>query len=111
MILYHRTYCEPARRIILEEGFRDGTGTYLTHLTQQTWSGVWLSDEPLDENEGARGDTLLEVHTDLSESELSTYEWAEEGKGYREFLVPASIVNSRSRIQIAEDDGHSESLE
>ena len=58
MILYHRTYYERARRI-LEGGLRDGTGTY---MTQQTWSGVWLSDEPLDENEGAR-ETLCWKYT------------------------------------------------
>jgi len=28
-------------------------------LTEQEWTGVWLSDVPLDENEGAHGDTVL----------------------------------------------------
>jgi hypothetical protein len=107
VILYHRTYRDRARSI-LEGGFRDGSGTY---LTQDTFSGVWLSDEPLDINEGAPGDILLEVCTDLSESELLAYEWIEEGQGFREFLVPASIVNSRSRIRIAEDDGDLEGAE
>ena len=101
MILYHRTYRERAR-IILEEGFRDASGTY---LTRETFSGVWVSNEPLDSNDGAQGDTLLEVNTDLSESELSRYEWVEEGKRFREFLIPASILNSRSKLRIAEDDG------
>jgi hypothetical protein len=85
MKVYHRTNAADA---ILKQGFRDGRGTY---LTQHVWKGVWLSDEPLDSNEGAFGDKLLVI--DIPESELVQWEWVEEGKGYREFLVPASIVN------------------
>ena len=55
MILYHRTYPEPAQKI-LENGFRDGEGNY--GMTRK-WCGVWLSNEPPDENDGAHGDILL----------------------------------------------------
>ena len=49
MKLYHRTDVLAARAI-LRAGFRDGRGTY---LTRHVFTGVWLSDRPLDENEGA----------------------------------------------------------
>jgi hypothetical protein len=89
--LYHRTDQEAAAQI-LKYGFRDGKGTY---MTKQEHSGVWLSNVPLDENEGAFGDVLLEL--DLPDEKLTPYEWIEEGKPYREFLVPAgSLPNSKS---------------
>lgn len=102
---YHRTY-HP--RSILTEGFRDGSGTY---LTANTYTGVWLSDVVLDCNDGANGHAVLAVDLD---DEISKYEWADEtlavdpitgepildadgrqvtGMGYREWLVPATIVN------------------
>jgi hypothetical protein len=89
LLLYHRTRAATAANI-LAEGFRDGTGKY---LTDQQWSGVWLSNEPLDENEGAVGDTLLEVKLRGTWEVLSAYEWIEEGKGYREWLIPAAKLN------------------
>jgi len=96
MILYRRTNSEN----ISQEGFRDGTGNY---LTMNTYSGVWLSNVPLDENDGAVGDILLEVTTDMTESEIAQYEWIEKAKGYREFLVPAAEINSRMKARIIED--------
>jgi hypothetical protein len=101
MKLYHATSLKAAESI-LKEGFRDGTGTY---LTQQAWSGVGLSDVPLDESVITKcGETLLEVDIELSELELSEYDWPEEGKPYREFLIPASVVNSRGRIRVVENE-------
>jgi hypothetical protein len=55
MILYHRTTPEAAEAI-LKDGFRNATSKY---LTDQRWSGVWLSSKPLDVNEGTSGDVLL----------------------------------------------------
>jgi hypothetical protein len=53
--LYHRTTATAAKAI-RAKGFRDGVGTYgMTQL----FRGVWLSNEPLTINEGAKGDTLL----------------------------------------------------
>jgi len=85
MLLYHRSSDADA---ILAEGFKNGTGFC---LTDRVWSGVWLSDIPLDANEGAKGDTLLSV--EIPEDDVLFYEWVEEGKPYREFLVPADLVN------------------
>ena len=85
MLLYHRSSDADA---ILTEGFKDGAGYY---RIDRLWSGLWLSDRPLDVNEGAGGDTLLSV--EIPEGDVLFYEWVEEGKPYREFLVPADLVN------------------
>ena len=58
------------------------------------WKGVWVSNLPLDPDEGAEGDALLEIR--IPESEVTPFEWAEEKKPYREFLVPAHVLNERA---------------
>jgi len=88
MIFYHSTTRENAARI-LRDGFCDRTDYY---LTSQLHTGVWLSDMPLDENEGASSEERLCL--ELDEARVTPFEWIEEGKGYREFLVPAAIVNT-----------------
>ena len=99
MQLFHTTYAADA---ILTEGFRDGLGTY---LTDQIYYGVWLADRTVDANEGADGDTVLVL--DIPEEVIAPYEWVAEWPepdpsipaeviarlAYREFLVPAEIVN------------------
>jgi hypothetical protein len=85
MKVYHRTFHSAA---ILKEGFRDATGTY---LTTNEFTGVWVSDCALDINEGADGDVLLTLNIPVDVFEQ--YEWIEEGKGYREALIPAAILN------------------
>jgi hypothetical protein len=81
MRVYYRTFHPQA---IIREGFKDGEGTEL-------WSGVRVSDVPLDDKEGAKGDALLTL--EVPEAELTPYEWVEEGKLYREFLCPADLLN------------------
>jgi hypothetical protein len=85
MLVYHRTYSPEA---IVESGFRDGKRSYLTSSTHR---GVWVADRALDVNEGAMGDVILVV--DVPADVLEPFEWAEEGKPYREFLVPADVLN------------------
>ena len=87
MKLFHRT---DAARAIAANGFRDGRGTYLTSPPTEH-QGVWLSNIPLDANEGAIGDTLFMV--DIPEDVIAEYEWIDGYSPYREFLVPAAIVN------------------
>jgi hypothetical protein len=100
MRFYHRTTKKNAEAI-LASGFRDGVGNY---LAQHIWSGVWLSDVPLDVNEGADGDTLLEVTVDLGKDVLDGYEWVEEGKGYREWLVPADVLNPKMTVRLVSEE-------
>ena len=91
MKLYHATTAETAKAILCEQ-FKNGTGSY---LTDSNHTGVWVSDCPLGTNEGAKGNVVLEVTLDVQESELAEYEWIEEGKPYREWLIPEDMLNSR----------------
>lgn len=95
---FHRTTAARARAI-LRGGFKDSVGQFLADTEH---AGVWLSDRPLDENEGARGDALLvvEIAADLVER----YEWIEHGKPYREFLVPAAMLNEHGTVAPADDE-------
>jgi hypothetical protein len=99
MIVYHSTTAETAKKII-EHGFRDGRGRF---LTASEWVGVWVSDRPLDQNEGAKGDTVLKVNLAVSEAEIAQYEWVQEGSSYREWLMPAELLNS-GEVRLATDD-------
>jgi hypothetical protein len=85
MKLYHNTF---ASEEILSEGFKDGEGRY---LTTETFRGVFLSNTPLDINEGADGDTLLSI--EIPEEVIAEFEWIEDGKPYREWCIPAKTVN------------------
>jgi hypothetical protein len=85
MRAYHRTANAQA---ILADGFRDGEGTY---LTDRLWRGVWVSASPFAANEGVTGTDLLAV--DMPDAVFERYEWVEEGKPYREALIPAVVIN------------------
>jgi hypothetical protein len=90
MILYHVTSSESAAAI-KRDGFRDTGGSFMTESEHRgvEHHGVWLSDRPLDANEG----TVIAVDLPLSMAALDQYEWKEEGKGYREWLIPAAVIN------------------
>jgi hypothetical protein len=98
--LYHRTRRENADKIIAS-GFIDGRGNYL--VAGCDFTGVWVSNVPLDSNEGAEGDTLLEVLLAVPLARINDYEWIEEGKGYREWLVPAALLNSICKVRIIDE--------
>ena len=91
MRLYHVT---DASAEIEREGFRDAEGTY---LTPNVYRGVWLADIQLDE----WGDSVFAI--DIPEDEIVPYEWVEDGKPYREFLVPANTVNRFPRELLRPD--------
>ncbi len=93
-VFYHRTTAEAAAAI-LANGFRDGAGTY--GVSRET-EGVWLSDVPLDVNEGAEGDVLLAIETP-DPGPLAAYEWIEEKKPYREWQVPAAWLNAHGSVR------------
>jgi hypothetical protein len=83
--LYHVTSEEVARKII-KDGFRDGD------KSQPLPAGVWLSNQPLDGNEGAYGDTILIVQFRVPLRRLSEFEIIEEGKYYREWVMAAAFI-------------------
>jgi len=61
-------------------------------MTLREHTGVWVSDCPLDVNEGAEGDVVLTLNVPIDVFER--YEWIEEGKPYREALIPAAVLNA-----------------
>ena len=87
MRLFHITATANAEAI-LKEGFRDGTGHY---LTDQEWTGVWVSTEPFD---GYDADTKTLFTIEIPEDVISEFEWVQPGMRLREFLVPAALLNS-----------------
>jgi hypothetical protein len=97
MIFYHTTDAADA---ILRDGFRDATGSYM--FATLVLTGVWLADSPLDVNEGCKGDQTLRVEfpddVDLDEFELI------QDIGYREWCVPAALINDRAIVTRVSDD-------
>jgi hypothetical protein len=80
MIFYHSTD-EAAATAILTEGFRDARGKYgfLFDDPEFELVGVWVSDQPVDQNEGAKGDIVLSINLDATKSELADHEIEEMG--------------------------------
>jgi len=97
--LYHRTSRINAEAIIAN-GFRDGEGRYLTDSRHR---GVWLSDRPLDANEGALGDTIIAVDFD-DPGTIAEFEWIEDERPYREWLVPADRINGIASMRVIPED-------
>jgi hypothetical protein len=95
MIFYHRT---DAAEAILREGFRDAEGSYM--LIGTTLRGVFVSDKPLDSNEGAIGDQLLKIALPDDCCDLSYYELVEEEKPYREWCLPADVINRFGSVRL-----------
>jgi len=106
-LLMHYWHYTAAAEATLSEGFKDHTGLY---LTPETFTGVWASNVPLDEGtfggvypSSTSGEEpchlVVECDTDLSE-------WA---KTYREFLVPAEVLNQvpvRRATEAELDEGY-----
>lgn len=95
MLVYHRTDHAEA---IMREGFRDGS--YMLSIGEQR--GVFVSaDSPLDENEGACGDTVLVI--EVPERLFVDYEWVQD-IGYREAMIPAAKLNACPRRALTADE-------
>jgi hypothetical protein len=103
MRVYHRTD-HAALAAILRDGFRDGSMMFGPPVGEQ--EGVFVSAYwPLDASEGAYGDAVLEL--DVPEELFAEYEHVEEGKTYREAMVPADELNQRlstARVLTAEEE-------
>lgn len=101
IILYHATSPE-ASALIKEHGFRDGEGGY--GMVGEWFTGVFLSDLPLGSDEGTYGSTTFRVALDLPESAVAEYEWIQEESPYREWCIPAAIINEHGRVELLSDD-------
>ena len=101
VVLFHRT-TEDAAAKILAGGFRDAKGNY---MTTKRWRGVWFSNVPLSCNEGAKGDVLLRVRFACHDARLWRWEWIEEDKPYREWLIPVRALERYiASIEVADED-------
>ena len=92
--LFHRTTAKNAKAI-LAKGFTDATGSF---GTMDRYTGVLLTSQPVDID--TIDITLIEVELDLDEDALAAYERPEKGKSYREWLVPAVLVNAHMNLRI-----------
>lgn len=99
MILWHRTTTTNALSI-LKHGFIDSRGNY---MTDREFSGVWVSDRPLDCNDGAWGDALLRIEMPFTDADFADLEWIEENKNYREWLLPASYLNANALLTLEQN--------
>jgi len=85
--VHHRTEHADA---ILEGGFRDGT--YLLPPPVGELRGVFVSaDWPVDDNEGAHGEIVLEV--DIPDDLWREHEWVEEDGTWRQAMISAGELN------------------
>ncbi|MFG1931319.1 hypothetical protein ACGFK1_11760 [Mycobacterium sp. NPDC048908] len=98
MICYHTT---DAADDIIRDGFRDAAGSY--GFANSELTGVWLGDSPMDSNEGATGDQVLRVEFGDG-VDTSDFEVIEEHKPYREWCVPAAIINAHATVTRMSDD-------
>jgi len=99
MKVYHVTSAESADAV-RAHGFVDTTGTY---FTANEYTGVWVSNSPLDINDmGGAYDVCFEI--EVPEDSISQFEWVEELKSYREWLVPAEILNQCPRRVLSQDE-------
>ncbi|HEY2781086.1 MAG TPA: hypothetical protein VGI90_09920 [Steroidobacteraceae bacterium] len=94
MIVYHVTHPSAADAIDTE-GFRDGSGTY---MTSTQLSGVFVSDVPLVIESGLEDPVVFAI--DLAEIHLVGCGLLEEGKNYREWIVPAARINAAGRRRV-----------
>lgn len=100
MTLYHTTTKEAAAAI-LQDGFRDATGSYM--FVGITLTGVFVADYPANDNDGARGDQVLEI-TVPGDFDLAGFAIEEEGCPVWEWLIPAKILNGWAVRLLDEDE-------
>jgi transposase InsO family protein len=90
LTVFHRTTKDAAARI-LQGGFRDITSRY---LTDREWSGVWVSDRPLDNSEDRRNLVWINVTTN------PTAEWIARQltEAFPWNAAPRHLVRDRDQI-------------
>jgi hypothetical protein len=100
MIYYHVTDAADA---ILREGFRDATGSYM--FENLVLTGVWIADQPLDANEGARGNQVLHIAFD-DDFNLDYHEIVEleHMSTFREWCVPAALINTHAAVTLLSEE-------
>jgi hypothetical protein len=97
---YHLTRAKHAASI-REHRFRDSTHTF---MTTKEHTGVWVSDRPVWELANFEFEEAAILHAEIDESLLAPYEWIEDGKTYREWLVPAAVLNAHIWRQLTDEE-------
>jgi hypothetical protein len=95
MRLYHPTLHAES---IMRDGFGERSGTY---LTQSDHSGVWVFDSPVDRRTGG-GDDAVVLMLEIPEAVVLPFETPSHF-AYRQFLVPAALLNLYGPPEISED--------
>jgi hypothetical protein len=109
MQLFHRTTVSEAAGI-MKGGFQDEKWSFGTDDPVEARLkvlGVWLTDKPLPWDDGPPGAATLEVTLDLPESQINAFEIKGVLDDARLFVVPANLVNPRSRMRIGGVDQRS----
>lgn len=102
MRLYHPTLHAAD---ILRDGFGEDSGTYLTETDH---SGVWLFDRPVDKRMGG-GDAAVMLELEVPEAVALPFE-SNVNLPYRQFLMPAGILNLYGPPSLSQDEGALESV-
>ena len=87
MRLYH---VSDQAEAILQGGFVDGTGFYRSGKLHR---GVWLFDRPIEEERPYSGPPERTVVIEVPDDVALRHEWLQEDTPYRNFLIPAQILN------------------
>jgi len=94
--LYHVTTAENAEAI-LRDGFPEIDSFF---GAADALVGVWLSDRPLNSSDGALGDAILAVAFNIEPGELSFYELVDNGRSFRQWCLPASLIRRHGKVSI-----------
>jgi hypothetical protein len=96
VILYHAVRDQATAETIFAQGFRDARGY---DSADRWWRGVWLFDLPLlDTGRGRVGAALL-IRVDVPQGIADAYESVQQHAIYREWLIPADILNQYPRVR------------
>ncbi len=99
LVLWHRT---PAAKEILADGWKDGgsDGMRSAMAKPELGAGVYVSNRPLDSDEGTKGKELLRVLLAATEEAIAEFEIIEEGKPYREWCLSAALLNQNATTEL-----------
>jgi len=82
-------------------GFRGPPGRY---LTDSLHNGVRVSDRPLLAESEIESEPTVCFEIAVPDKVLLSREWTEPRKGYREFLVPAAVLNRFRRRKLSDEE-------
>jgi hypothetical protein len=91
---FHRTR---AQADIARNGFRDNVDVY---MSGRRFTGVRLADNPLGATEGGDGLVAVDLPAHLAATLDRDYEWHGDDKPYREWLVPAVLLNGHAAVTL-----------